>query len=131
MPSNEFGEALRVADMLADFANLTPESAQDFRQRYPDFAPGAWWDTNGRLGDGPVVPEWIDTQQRLRDAWRDRFPPDACIRLIGDWSNFAWWGQQAQQTNDLIQSGDEAALMKRMEDPSFFVQPRALTRSAL
>lgn len=126
MAKHEFGEALALADALADFANLQPAEAPAFRLKHPNFAPPMWWDTKPRIGNSSVgTPEWLNTQRLLREAWREKFPPDSCIRLIGDWSNFAWFGQQAQQTNDLIQSGDEAALIEMMKDPAFFVQPRA------
>ncbi len=93
-------EAFRSAEALADFANLDPADSASvvyFRNNYPEFAPGEWWDYLYRINgakvlryddviripkDDPnfrtkieskVVLQWREAQEQIRQAWSAKF----------------------------------------------------------
>jgi len=69
-------EAFRDAEALADFANLNPlDSAvvAYFRNNYPDFAPGEWWDYLYRIDGTRVI--------RAEDIDKIRNDPDYKTKL--------------------------------------------------
>lgn len=60
-------EVLRNAQALAGFSNLeTAREADYFRNNYPDFLPGKWWEY--RNGE-----QWRMTQRFLRESWKSQF----------------------------------------------------------
>lgn len=67
--------ALKAAKVLADFANLEPDGAEDFREAHPDFVPQAWWDYRPTTPFGLPSPtmQWQINQKFLRDAWLFEF----------------------------------------------------------
>ena len=103
MSKQSFKEALNLAQKLAEFANLTPEGVNDFRNDNPEFVPAGLWTTSSRVGDAPTItPRWQEDQQLLRKAWLNRFPPDDCIRLIVEWANFYWGDESVQRTSEAL-----------------------------
>lgn len=83
MAKRIFEDALHLAELLAEFANLKPEDADAFRHSHPDFAPDRCWDWQ-RWSDSTGTLEilWKGVQQKVRDAWQSGFSPDSCIELI-------------------------------------------------
>jgi hypothetical protein len=93
-------EGFRAAEVLADFMNLNPADSAAvtyFRNNYPDFAPGDWWDYLYRI-DGmsvfryedviaadkndpdresklksKVVKQWQHARDEIQKAWKTEF----------------------------------------------------------
>ncbi|MGA8025058.1 MAG: hypothetical protein WB990_18970 [Candidatus Acidiferrales bacterium] len=126
MSKQSFKEALNLAQKLAEFANLTPEGVNDFRNDNPEFVPAGLWTTSSRVGDAPTItPRWQEDQQLLRKAWLNRFPPDDCIRLIVEWANFYWGDESVQRTSEALQKMDATELEAFMSKPENFIKPKA------
>jgi hypothetical protein len=91
----KISDALRDAQTLAEFLNMRRDKVEYFRHNYPDFVPQAWWDYQpiirelslevGLRPDGtahwkqprPRHYQWQINQSWLRNAWWERFRPDA------------------------------------------------------
>jgi hypothetical protein len=94
--------------MLAAFANLEPADADRFRNAVaPGFVPEAWWTGHqGHVMEADDAPTaiWQREQQRLRNAWRSQFPPEACVDLIVSatkMSEFEQW-READESNKQV-----------------------------
>lgn len=78
---------LRDAQAVANFSNLEKGDVDNFRNNFPDVAPGEWWSYKPTHLNPDVAitnPElqWRRVQQMLRQAWRRGFPLDITIKLI-------------------------------------------------
>jgi hypothetical protein len=71
-------DIFRDAQTLALFANLEPQDVEEFRHNYPDYVPDSWWSAS--VVSFPKL--WVAIQSTLRDAWKNQFPLENCIRLI-------------------------------------------------
>src|ERR1700691_4042563 len=70
-----------IADALAQFADLKPEDAENFRRSvYPGFVPEPWWDFEGwRNRDWKM---WQEMQDHLRETWDAGFPTDYTLSFL-------------------------------------------------
>ncbi|MGA7221643.1 MAG: hypothetical protein WB621_20605 [Candidatus Acidiferrales bacterium] len=126
MAATTFKEILNLAQKLAEFANLTPEGVNHFRNDNPDFAPAGWWNTTVRTGNNPTsVPRWQEDQEILRNAWRNGFAPDDCIRLIVEWANFYWGDESVQRTSEALLKMDATEIEAFVAKPENFIKPKA------
>jgi hypothetical protein len=126
MSKQGFKAALNLAQKLAEFANLTPEGVNNFRNDNPDFVPAGWWTTSSRTGDSAIsVPRWQEDQELLHDAWRNRFAPDDCIRLIVEWANFYWGDESVQRTSEALQKMDASEVAAFLSKPENLIRPKA------
>jgi len=74
---------LRNLRTLADFSNLeTAEQADYFRHNYREFLPEEFWRPGVLLAGKRGPSDWRYLQSGVRAAWREKFPPDACLSLI-------------------------------------------------
>ena len=73
-----------IADALAQFAELKPEDAENFRRAvYPGFVPEAWWDFGARYRpDHPDWKRWQEMQHDLRGTWDARFPVNWTLSFL-------------------------------------------------
>jgi hypothetical protein len=74
-------QALKAAEVLAEFANLDQDGAKGFIKAHPDFVPPVWW--TGRAwkdGVGTSTP-WMRERDLLRKAWVAGFPADKTLEL--------------------------------------------------
>lgn len=81
----EPNDLLRDAQALAEFSNLEVEKADYFRNNYPEFVPENWWTAPPfSTSEAPEKPRmlWEIQKERLQEAWKERFPLNASIRLI-------------------------------------------------
>jgi hypothetical protein len=94
-------EALKAAKVLAEFANLNADDANEFRKNNPDFVPQAWWEY--RPTDSSGVPlkklQWEIVQLNLRDAWLREFQMPLLhsmflLSAVFDPEEMAWSGEQ-------------------------------------
>jgi hypothetical protein len=126
MAATTFKEILNLAQKMAEFANLTPEGVSNFRNDNPDFVPAAMWNTTVRWGHSATsIPGWQEDQQLVRDAWRNRFAPDDCIRVIVEWANDYWGSESLQRTSEALQRMDETEVAAFLSKPENFIKPKA------
>jgi hypothetical protein len=58
-----------AAETLAEFARLTPEGVEVFREYHEDFVPAVWWEY--KVSSGTLL--WKINQEFLQEAWEKHF----------------------------------------------------------
>jgi hypothetical protein len=117
------------AKMLAAFANLKSADADTFRNAVaPGFVPEGWWTGQAlpMMKGATSMPFWMIEQERLTDAWRSQFSPEACLDLIVSAAKESQLEKSLNQlTEQMPKMGNEAAseFIARQELPKPEIYP--------
>jgi hypothetical protein len=75
-------QALKLARVLAEFANLEPDGVESFQKAHPDFVPPEWWSGRAWRDGVGVYRPWMAEQAVLREGWVAGFSATTTLRLV-------------------------------------------------